>query len=322
MNRLDRLTALLIQLQSKRIIKAQEVAERFSISLRTVYRDIRTLEMAGVPLIGEAGVGYSIMAGYRLPPVQFTREEAMSFVTAEKLVNKLTDSETRASYQSALYKIKSVLRTTDKELLDDLSSRIEVVANPYLPEDRNQNLPIETILNGIAEKRVIRLAYASTTSPGLTERHIEPVGIYSSGAYWYLIAWCRLRNGYRNFRTDRVQSMEVLTERFEAQHPALQSFIERTRRERTLVKAVIRVDKSALRYMGDQHYYHGFVSQIDTGDQIEMTFLTESLNGLAHWFLWLGGQADIMEPEELKKLVLNTIKKVGQRVSGKVSELC
>lgn len=322
MNRLDRLTALLIQLQSKRIVKSQEIAERFSVSLRTVYRDIRTLELAGVPLIGEAGVGYSIVQGYRLPPVQFTREEAMSFVTAEKLVNTLTDSETRTSYQSALYKIKAVLRSTDKELLDDISSRIAVVDNPYLPKDRQQNLPIETILNCIAEKRVIRIVYSSTTSPGMSERAIEPVGIYSSGAYWYLIAWCRLREGYRNFRTDRVETMDVLTERFETQHPALQNFIERTRRERTLYKAVIRLDKNALPHLGDQHFYHGFVSQTDAGDQIEMTFLTESLNGLAHWFLWLGESADIVEPEEMKELVLKKIEKVRGRISEKVSEPC
>lgn len=322
MNRLDRLTALLIQLQSKRIVKSQEVAERFGVSLRTVYRDIRTLELAGVPLIGEAGVGYSIVQGYRLPPVQFTREEAMSFVTAEKLVNKLTDSETQTSYQSALYKIKAVLRSVDKELLDDISSRIEVVDNPYLPQDRHQNLPIETILNCIAGKKVIRLTYYSTTSPGMSERDVEPVGIYSSGSYWYLIGWCRLREGYRNFRTDRVENMEVLTEQFVAQHPALQSFIEQTRRERTLHKAVIRVDNSILRCLGDHHYYHGFVSQTHAGDQTEMTFLTESLDGLAHWFLWLGGAADIVEPEKIKELVLEIIEKVGGRISEKVSEPC
>lgn len=322
MNRLDRLTALLIQLQSKRIVKSQEVAERFGISLRTVYRDIRTLELAGVPLIGEAGVGYSIVQGYRLPPVQFTREEAISFVTAEKLVNKLTDSETRNSYQSALYKIKAVLRSTDKELLDDISSRIAVVDNPYLPTDRHQNLPIETILNCIAEKRVVRLDYSSTTSPGLSTRDVEPVGMYAREGYWYLIGWCRLREGYRNFRTDRVENMEVLREHFVAQHPALHSFIECTRRERTLQKAVIRLDKSALRYLGNQHYYHGFVSQTDVGDQIEMTFLTESLHGLVHWLLQMGGVADIIEPEEMKELVLEKVEKIRQRISEKVSELC
>ncbi len=85
----DRVVAILTQLQSKRIVKAQELADRFGVSLRTIYRDIKTLESSGVPISSEAGVGYSIMEGYKLPPVMFTREEAVSFVAAEKLMNIL-----------------------------------------------------------------------------------------------------------------------------------------------------------------------------------------------------------------------------------------
>ncbi len=82
-----------------------DIAERFNISLRTVYRDVKTLEEAGIPIIGEAGVGYSIMDGYRLPPVMFTREEATAFLTAEKFVEKLTDASTTEHHKSAMYKI-------------------------------------------------------------------------------------------------------------------------------------------------------------------------------------------------------------------------
>src|SRR5688572_19482220 len=102
MNRIVRVIAILIQLQSRRVVKAQDIAERFEISLRTVYRDITTLQEAGVPIIGEVGVGYSIMDGYRLPPVMFTKEEAIAFLTAEKLVEKLTDASTKESYLSAM----------------------------------------------------------------------------------------------------------------------------------------------------------------------------------------------------------------------------
>src|SRR3954465_1610992 len=130
MNRIDRVTAILIQLQSRKIVKAQDIAERFNISLRTVYRDIRTLEEAGIPLIGEAGVGYSIMDGYRLPPVMFTKEEATAFLTAEKLVEKLTDTSTKESYRSAMYKVRSVLRSAEKDHLESIEDHIHVFDNP------------------------------------------------------------------------------------------------------------------------------------------------------------------------------------------------
>src|SRR6516164_3681729 len=124
MNRIDRITAILIQLQSKKIVRAQEIADRFKISLRTVYRDIKTLEEAGVPIIGESGIGYSIMEGYRLPPVMFTREEATAFLTAEKLTEKFTDAITRSSYQSAMFKVRAVLRSSEKTALEAMEQNI------------------------------------------------------------------------------------------------------------------------------------------------------------------------------------------------------
>src|ERR1700760_1842796 len=127
MNRIDRISAILIQLQSRRVVKAADIAERFNISLRTVYRDVKTLEEAGIPLIGEAGVGYSIMDGYRLPPVMFTREEATAFLTAEKFMEKLTDVSTMTYHKSAMYKIRAILRTAEKDLLEDIDNSIEVL---------------------------------------------------------------------------------------------------------------------------------------------------------------------------------------------------
>src|SRR4030095_5461383 len=135
MNRIDRVTAILIQLQSKKIVKAQDIAERFNISLRTVYRDIKTLEEAGVPVIGEAGVGYSIMDGYRLPPVMFTKEEATSFLMAEKILEKYSDSYNSNIYKSALYKIKSVLRTAEKDFLTGIDENIMVLNQTHRGQD-------------------------------------------------------------------------------------------------------------------------------------------------------------------------------------------
>src|SRR4051812_19448843 len=125
MNRIDRISAILIQLQSRRVVKACDIATRFNISLRTVYRDIKTLEYAGIPLIGEAGVGYSIMDGYRLPPVMFTREEATAFLTAEKLMEHMTDPSSNENYKSAMYKIRSVLHVAEKDFLENIDGHIK-----------------------------------------------------------------------------------------------------------------------------------------------------------------------------------------------------
>ncbi len=131
MNRIDRLSAIIIQLQSRRTVRARDIADRYNISLRTVYRDISSLEEAGIPIIGEAGIGYSLQEGYRLPPVMFTREEATALITAEKLVAQLTDSTNAGLFSNAPDKIRSVLETSDKDYLNHMEGKIEVVKNSF-----------------------------------------------------------------------------------------------------------------------------------------------------------------------------------------------
>jgi predicted DNA-binding transcriptional regulator YafY len=124
MNRIDRLTAILIQLQSKRIVKAEEIAERFEISLRTVYRDVKSLMEGGVPIGSEAGKGYFIVDGYHLPPVMFNQEEASALLLAGKLVERMTDHSVRKAFESALLKIKSVLNDAEKDYLEMLQTSV------------------------------------------------------------------------------------------------------------------------------------------------------------------------------------------------------
>lgn len=303
MNRIDRVTAILIQLQSRRVVKAQDIAERFEISLRTVYRDVATLQEAGVPIVGEAGVGYSIMDGYRLPPVMFTKEEAIAFLTAEKLVEKLTDVSTKESYLSAMYKIKAVLRSTEKDYLESINEHIEVVGNPHLPKDINSANSIQSILKCISEKMVLCMDYFANHSQEKTQRNIEPVGIFYQGNYWYLIAFCLLRNDYRHFRVDRISHITITDKTFKKEHPSLKSFLKEISKEKELQTVVISVDKNIMRHFGDQKFYNGFVSQKVIKDKVEMTFLTGSLEGFARWYIMFGDRADVISPESLKKRI-------------------
>lgn len=314
MNRIDRVTAILIQLQSKKVVRAHEIAERFSISLRTVYRDIKTLEEAGIPLSGEAGVGYSIMEGYRLPPVMFTKEEAIAFLTAEKLVEKLTDPVSKKHYQEAMFKIKAVLRYTEKELLEDMSASIEVLENPYLPTKENKPIHLQTILKSISGKEVMDIGYFANHNQQYSNRNVEPVGIYYQGSHWYLIAWCRLRNDYRNFRTDRISYINVTASHFKKQHPSLQSFLTQLGKEKEMMTIVVRVDTTALPYFGEQKYYNGFVSEKMIGDKMEMTFVTASLMGFAKFFMLFGEYADIISPALLIGMVKENLEAIGKRL--------
>src|ERR1700748_2685474 len=185
MNRIDRVSAILIQLQSRRVVKASDIAERFNISLRTVYRDIRTLEEAGIPLIGEAGVGYSIMDGYRLPPIMFTREEATAFLTAEKFVEKLTDSSTDEHYKSAMYKVRAILKTAEKDLLENMDGNIEVFKSHSQQRVDNKDY-IQTLLSAIAQKHILTIDYFANHSQERTKRDIEPIGIFYKESCWHL----------------------------------------------------------------------------------------------------------------------------------------
>ncbi|TDE17645.1 helix-turn-helix transcriptional regulator [Dyadobacter psychrotolerans] len=311
MNRFDRITAILIQLQSRKIVKAQDLAERFEISLRTVYRDMSTLAEAGVPIIGEAGVGYSIMEGYRLPPVMFTKEEARTFITAEKLVEKFTDFSTQNHYQSAMFKIKAVLRSSEKSMVETLENHIEVRRNNVAFNTASSNV-LDCLLKSISEKKAVRISYLAMTADIPGDRVIEPVGIYHETSYWYTIAFCHLRNAYRNFRSDRIQRIEITEQSFEHQHAPLNDFLNEVRENRKVQLVVVRVAKNVARYIGDQKYYYGFVSEKIIGDQLEMAFLTESLEWFAHWYLMIAPNAIVIEPEILKSHLKKLISQISE----------
>ncbi len=313
--RLDRIVAILIQLQSKRVVTAQALAERFDVSLRTVYRDIRTLEISGVPIISEAGVGYSIMEGYRLPPIMFTRQEASSFVAAEKLMQKFTDKSLGAYHQSAMYKIKSVMRGKDKDWLEALES--QVVIDPA-QELFNKAIPdaLEILFESIAEKKQVALTYQSLNTMEVTKRDIEPVGLFHENNFWYLMAYCHLRQDYRQFRTDRMAGIRRTNKGFTREHGSLESYRERKDPENKTTVRIL-VDREVARYLKNSRRQYGFVSECERPDGVEMTFRTYSLvYGFARWYLMFADYATILEPESLKERIKELLKKYHRRLES------
>ncbi len=307
LNKFDRIIAILIQLQSKKIIRAQDLADRFAVSLRTIYRDIRTLEASGVPIYSEAGIGYSLMDGYRLPPIMFSREEASSFIAAEKLMQKFTDTALDQHYKSAMYKLKAVLKNSDKDWLDAIESKVIMQSNQQL---FNENAPNALVLffESIAEKKQILLSYQTFDTEEINERKIEPVGIFHQNNFWYVLGFCHLRNDYRQFRTDRVQKIWKTDLDFTLEHKTLDELLNKEKSFHTLTKVRILVDKKISRYLSWERKQYGFVSEKNRDNQVEMTFMSfEIKESFPRWFLMFADHADILEPEALKDRVLELL---------------
>lgn len=317
MNRIDRLTAILIHLQTKKIVRAEEISDRFEISLRTVYRDVKALMEAGVPIGSEAGKGYFIVDGYHLPPVMFNQEEASALLTAGKLVEKMTDDSIRKAYESALLKIKSVLNTSEKDHLENLQSSIAVFRMPDHPADF-PNHYMAAIQKAISRRSVLSIVYFSSGKQERTTRLVEPIGVVYYSGRWHLIAWCRLRNGYRDFRIDMIQSLNDNGEVFDPRsHFTLQEYFDSLTREHDdMEKVVIVFDASVSKYARSARYYYGFVSEEDLGDRCRMTFLAGNLRSFCRWLMMFGKAVQIEHPSELRDIMEELIEDLSMHYSS------
>jgi len=221
--RLPRLTAILTQLQTKRLITATSLAEKFNVSVRTIYRDIKALEQAGVPILTEDGKGYTLMEGYKIPPVMFSESQANALILAEQLVLKNKDTSFIKDYTEAIDKIKAVLRQSEKDKANLLADRTRFEQN--INRERNSN-NISQLQYALTNLYLTKIDYTNEQDKTST-RLIEPFALISTNENWLLIAWCRLRKEFRYFRLDRMTKMEILAEKFEQHNMTLQAFFDK-----------------------------------------------------------------------------------------------
>ncbi len=221
--RLSRLTAILTQLQSKRIITAKQLADKHNVSVRTIYRDIRTLEKSGIPIVTEEGKGYSIMEGYHLPPVLFTEDEANALITMEQLAIKNKDLSFVENISSAIEKIKAILRYSQKGNADLLADRVYFSGNNSEEKTSNNLMQIQS---AITQYKVLSMDYISLKNEQ-SSRKIEPFAIYSIHGDFLLIAFCRLRNDFRHFRIDFIEKLVTENETFSPHNMTIKAYFEK-----------------------------------------------------------------------------------------------
>lgn len=310
MNRIDRLHAILTTLQSKRVVRAEDLATRFEVSLRTIYRDIRALEAGGIPIGAEAGVGYFLTEGFQIPPIMFTREEARAMLLAGKLVNKFTDAGISNHFNDALVKVKAVLDMDKKDELDGLEN--DILIHPFPDQNPSmgmEELQLDKVKSALSDAQVVSMDYFSGSSGNFNTREVEPVGLTYYGSKWHLIAFCRLRQDYRDFRLDRMSKVDVKSETYQRfKHPKIQDYIDRLMSETELFHVVIDIKKEVHHYLDNYKYQMGLVEEAIQGDKVRMQFMTWSMDYFARWLLMMEDQVEIVSPNELKEKTFELVK--------------
>lgn len=313
MNRTDRLVAMVMFLQGRRVVRAADLAEHFEVTERTVYRDISALSEAGVPIAGEAGVGYSLMKGYQLPPVMFTAEEATSLFVGGELVKQFTDASLHAPMVSALEKLRAVLPRDRQEHVERLVRNTLVMGRGNPNPDPAAQPWLLQVQQGVVQRRVLHLVHRSPERDEDTMRDVEPLGVVFHTGAWYLVAWCRLRKDFRHFRVDRIRRLDMKGETF----PPRPDFSL----AKHMVASVPAHETIAVRVWFDRRAqerarresYATLVEERRRDGGAEYSLFSYSLEWMARWLLSFGDWAEAVEPKELREKVRALAEKVAER---------
>lgn len=232
----------------------------------------------------------------------FTQAEALAFLTAEKLVGELTDSGSNACYKLGMDKIRAVMRLADKDALENMEKRMNVLKTSKSNGAKTDNT-LQVLLQSIHQQKPLKITYFTDYKQETSVREIEPIGAFFSRTNWYLAAFCRTRESYRTFRVDRIQEVLVLENGFTKQHPPLSDFMEEMCQKQELQEVVVKLRKEKTTMMDDDKYYHGLFSEKEVNDSVEYSFLIFSLDKFARWYLSFADVATILKPESLKDKV-------------------
>ncbi len=211
MRRADRLFQIVQLIRGRRLSTADFLAGRLEVSARTIYRDVADLQRQGVPIEGEAGVGYRLGKGFELPPLMFSQGEADALVAAARLAQAWLDAGLGAELEGALGKILSVLPPAARA-----AAEAQALYAPAVGLGEREQATLQALREAVRARQLVRIGYADEQGRS-SVRRIWPLGCFYWGRVWTLAAWCELRGDFRGFRIDRVAALQVLDERFPVQ---------------------------------------------------------------------------------------------------------
>ncbi|MCC7367128.1 MAG: YafY family transcriptional regulator [Chloroflexi bacterium] len=285
---------ILLELQARGELRAEDLAQTFEVSVRTIYRDVEALSETGVPVVATPGKGYRLMDGYFLPPVSFTADEAALLMLGGELVRDRVDPGLRQAAEEALKKLAGVLPPERREAMEQRRQGLAFARFTGRPDDRRLVLA----RRAIDERRVAHLVYHALHRAAPEPRDVEPIRLVFLGEAWHLIAYCRLRQGVRLFRLDRIDRLELLEERYvPASRHEIAGPNERDLGD--LPEARVRFDPSILRWVRE---HQPFVLLREEAQATGPVFVYALRNEreLMSWLLRWGSDVEVLEPDWLR----------------------
>lgn len=289
--RLDRLTAILLQLQTNRFVSAKRLSERFQVCVRTVYRDIRSLEAAGFPIGADPGKGFYLVEGFHLPPISLDAEEAGALLIALKLAEQSIDDKTLLRLQTAREKIQAVLSSDVRSYLSRIDARITVCARARPPVTAAE--PMQSIQHALSQNLLLEIQYGESYAP----RVIEPLYLGFFEEHWHLLAFCRLRNAYRDFRVDRIRSIRPREEHISRTHPSILEILQEKAAQKELHRMRVRIKRGSGYSKIKSLCLPGSILETDLDDGfVELTLHTDSIPVIKSWLGRYCSEFEILEP--------------------------
>lgn len=290
MNRIDRLFAILLQLQFKEFVRAEDLAETFSLSKRTIYRDIKALIQIGVPIVSLPGEGYTLVEGYYLPPLIFSPTEAGALVLGTRLLQRQAEGAFIEESKKALEKIITALPQKTRAHVAQLTTFIEFIT----PEARfNLDDPqLRLLQEAISNQRVVYLSYHSYHANVSTQRQFDPYRLYYSEGVWYVSGFCHLRQAQRTFRLARIEALELLPDTFVP--------FEEPNDEVEKTAVSIWFAKDTVRWVRERQHYAFTDHEQTVDDGIIMSYRVNSFLELKPWVLSWGASANVLSPRKFQ----------------------
>jgi len=299
MNRTDRLLAIVLELQAKKQVRAEDLAATFEVTKRTIYRDMQALDESGVPIVAIPGQGYSLVEGYFLPPLTFKTDEAIMLLLGSDFVGRNFDAQYHDAAQSAGQKIITVLPEKLRREVEYLQESIRFVAlnSPF------EQATLQHVRRAIIQHKTVSFRYYSRprdgTSSAPSQREADPYALVHIGSAWMLLAYCHLRLEKRHFRIDRMEALTITDKIFiRPPHFKLERRDERDRA--TIVRALF--DHETARWVQESPSYFQ-VSQQDTPDGLLITLTISQPGDILNWLLGWGSHVRILEPDSLREIL-------------------